>query len=65
MFRPLTPDRPDDSRSARWDPTLQPGLLLNDIDCRLDFMDQEPHIDNGAWDCALKPMRGPTAATSS
>jgi hypothetical protein len=65
MFRPLTPDRPDDSRGARWDPTLQPGLLLNDIDCRLDFMDQEPHIDNGAWDCALKPMRGPTAATSS
>jgi len=62
MFRPLTPDRPDDSRGARWEPSLQPGLLVNDIDCRLEFMDREPHIDNGAWDCALKPMRGPTAA---
>jgi hypothetical protein len=60
-FRPLTPDRPDDSRGARWEPTLQPGLVLNDIDCRLDFMNEEPHIDNGAWDCALKPMRGQTA----
>ncbi len=64
MFRPLTPDHPDASRGARWDPTLQPGLLLNDIDCRIDFMDQEPRIDNGVWDCALKPMRGPTAASS-
>jgi hypothetical protein len=24
-------------------------------------MNEEPHIDNGAWDCALKPMRGQTA----
>ena len=36
-FRPLAPDRPDNSRGARWEPTLQPGLVLNDIDCRLDF----------------------------
>jgi hypothetical protein len=59
-FRPLAPDRPDNSRGARWEPTLQPGLVLNDIDCRLDFMSEEPHIDNGAWDCTLKPVRGPT-----
>ncbi|HEY6697945.1 MAG TPA: hypothetical protein VIZ67_06960 [Acidimicrobiales bacterium] len=59
-FRPLTPDRPDDSRGARWEPALQQGLLLNDIDCRLSFMSEEPHKDNGAWDCALKPLRGPT-----
>ena len=59
-FRPLAPDRPDNSRGARWEPTLQPGLVLNDIDCRLDFMGEEPHIDNGAWDCTLKPLRGPT-----
>ncbi|MGH9227470.1 MAG: hypothetical protein ACRD07_01860 [Acidimicrobiales bacterium] len=59
-FRPLTPDRPDHSRSARWEPALQPGLVLNDIDCRLTFMGEEPHIDNGAWECTLKPLRGPT-----
>jgi hypothetical protein len=59
-FRPLVPDEPDDSRSARWEPALQPGLLLNDIDCRLRFMSEEPHRDNGAWDCTLKPLRGPT-----
>jgi hypothetical protein len=59
-FRPLAPDRPDNSRGARWEPTLQPGLVLNDIDCRLDFMSEEPHIDNGAWDCTLKPVRGLT-----
>jgi hypothetical protein len=58
-FRPLAPDRPDDSRGARWEPTLQQGLVLNDIDCRLDFMSEEPDIDNGAWDCTLEPVRGP------
>jgi hypothetical protein len=57
-FRPLTPDRPDDSRGARWEPALQPGLVLNDIDCRLTFMSEEPHAHNGAWDCTLKPLRG-------
>ncbi len=60
MFRPLAPDRPDDSRGARWEPALQAGLVLNDVQCRLDFMSEEPHIDNGAWDCTLKPLRGPT-----
>jgi hypothetical protein len=58
-FRPLAPDRPDDSRGARWEPTLQQGLVLNDIDCRLDFMSEEPDIDNGAWECTLEPVRGP------
>jgi hypothetical protein len=59
-FRPLAPDRPDDSRGARWEPALQLGLLVNDIDCRLTFMSEDPHKDNGAWDCALRPLRGPT-----
>lgn len=58
-FRPLAPDRANDSRGARWDPAFQPGLVLNDIDCRLTFMSEEPHMDNGAWDCTLKPLRGP------
>lgn len=60
-FRPLAPDRPDDSRGARWDPALEPGLVVNDIDCRLEFMDQEPAIGSGAWACTLEPLRGPTA----
>jgi hypothetical protein len=34
--------------------------VLNDIDCRLDFMSEEPDIESGAWDCTLKPVRGPT-----
>jgi hypothetical protein len=27
---------------------------------RLEFMSHEPHMDNGAWECALEPVRGPT-----
>jgi hypothetical protein len=57
-FRPLAPDRPDDSRGGRWEPALQPGLVINDIDCRLTYMSEEPHMDNGAWDCTLEPVRG-------
>ena len=59
-FRPLAPDQPDDSRGAHWEPALQSGLVLNDIDCRITFMSEEPHKDNGAWECTLKPLRGPT-----
>lgn len=57
-FRAFRPDRPDESRSARLDPALTVGLLLNDIDCRIQFMDQEPVNGSGVWACSLKPMRG-------
>jgi hypothetical protein len=32
--------------------------VINDIDCRLTYMSEEPHMDNGAWDCTLEPVRG-------
>jgi hypothetical protein len=62
-FRPLTPDQPDDSQSASFDPVVMYGHLLNDVRCRLRYMDVEPAILNGAWFCSLEPMRGPTAMT--
>jgi hypothetical protein len=57
-FRPLRPDRPDESRGARFDPAVTVGLLVNDIDCRVEFMDQEPVAESGVWACSLEPMRG-------
>jgi hypothetical protein len=62
-FRPLTPDRPAEASTARWDPALEAGLLVNDVDCRLDAM-HEPlrELNGGAWPCTLKPMRGSTDA---
>ncbi|HEY8525213.1 MAG TPA: hypothetical protein VIL48_09630 [Acidimicrobiales bacterium] len=60
-FRPLAPDDPDASTSARFEPALTPGLVVNDIDCRADFMHEDPHIGSGSWECALKPMRGSSA----
>lgn len=58
--RPLTPDRPDASQTADFDPQLMAGHLANDIRCRLRYMDEVPEILNGAWFCSLEPMRGPT-----
>jgi hypothetical protein len=59
-FRPFTTDTPDDARSADFEPAVTLGLLLNDIDCRIEFMDEPPRLDSGAWDCTLDPMRGPS-----
>lgn len=59
-FRPLAPDDPDESRSARFEPAVTAGLLVNDIDCRVRFMDQEPALESGSWACSLEPMRGPS-----
>ena len=59
-FRPFTTDTPDDAKSADFEPAVTLGLLLNDIDCRIEFMDEPPRLDSGAWDCTLEPMRGPT-----
>jgi hypothetical protein len=58
-FRPLAPDRPAEASTGEWDPALSAGLLINDIACRLDAMD-EPllPLNRGAWACSLKPMRG-------
>lgn len=59
-IRPLTPDRPDASQTADFDPELMAGHVVNDIRCRLRYMDEVPEILNGAWFCSLEPMRGPT-----
>jgi hypothetical protein len=59
-IRPLTPDRPDESQTADFHPTVQVGPFLNDLRCRERYMDVEPEILNGAWFCSLEPMRGPT-----
>ena len=58
-FRPLAPDAPAVAESGRWDPALTPGLLVNDIDCRLHAMhDDPPPLNRDAWACTLKPLRG-------
>jgi hypothetical protein len=62
-FRPLTPDAPDRSTTADFDPVVMYGWLLNDVRCRGRYMDVEPTFDNGAWFCSLEPMRGPTVIT--
>ena len=46
-IRPLTPDRPDESQTADFHPTLQVGPFLNDVRCRLRYMDVEPAILDG------------------
>ncbi len=58
-FRPLAPDAPAVAETGRWDPALTPGLLVNDIDCRLDAMRHDPlPLNRGAWACTLEPIRG-------
>jgi hypothetical protein len=59
-FRPLTADQPNNSESASFEPAIVLGLLLNDIGCRIDFMDEPPRLGSGAWDCTLEPVRGPS-----
>jgi hypothetical protein len=61
-FRPLAPDDPDASTSARFDPAITAGLVVHDIDCRAEFMHQEPSLHSGSWGCALEPMRGSSAS---
>jgi hypothetical protein len=58
-FRPLAPDDPDEAHGGRWDPSLGAGLLVNDIACRIDTMDQPPETVAGVnWSCTLEPVRG-------
>lgn len=57
-LRLVAPDDPDASRSARFEPALSWGLLVNDVRCRLEFMDEPPDAESGAWSCTLEPLRG-------
>jgi hypothetical protein len=58
-FRPLAPDNPAAADAGRWDPAISPGLLVNDVRCRLDAMhDDPPPLNREAWACTLRPLRG-------
>lgn len=58
-LRLLSPDNHDEASTGSWNPALSLGLLVNDIRCRADFMDQPPEVyEDPAWSCTLEPMRG-------
>jgi hypothetical protein len=59
VFRPFVADDPDTTGGGDFDPAITLGWLVNDIQCRVDYMDEPPRIDSGAWACTLEPMRGP------
>jgi hypothetical protein len=63
-FRPLTTDNPDASESGTFDPALTAGWVLNEVDCRAEFMHEPPRLESGAWACTLEPMRGPRGSAT-
>ena len=64
VFRPFVADEPDDVGGGDFSPTLTTGWLVNDIGCRIEYMDEPPRLDSGAWGCTLEPMRGPSNGTT-
>jgi hypothetical protein len=58
-FRPFVADAPDSTGGGDFEPAITLGWLANDIRCRVEYMDQPPALDSGAWACTLEPMRGP------
>lgn len=59
-FRPLAPDKPSEATTGTWNPAISRGLLVNDIDCRWEYMQRPPSQQamKEAWACALIPLRG-------
>jgi hypothetical protein len=58
-LRLLSPDRPGAAQGGSWNPGLGVGFLVNDIRCRIQYMDETPQsYQEDAWACSLKPMRG-------
>jgi hypothetical protein len=58
-LRLLSPDHPGVAEGGSWNPGLGAGFLVNDIRCRLEYMDETPQAyQEDAWSCFLKPMRG-------
>jgi hypothetical protein len=57
-FRPVTSDNPDAATGATFAPTVTIGWLVNDVRCRVRYMEEPPRIDSGSWSCTLRPMRG-------
>ena len=63
-LRLLAPDDSDAATTGSWSPAVGLGLLLNDIRCRADVMDETPAMyEVKAWDCTLEPVRGPNSST--
>ena len=60
VFRPFTADDPDTTSGGDFEPAITLGWLANDIRCRIEYMDEPPDLDSGAWACTLEPMRGPS-----
>jgi hypothetical protein len=59
VFRPFVADEPDSTGGGAFEPALTTGWLVNDIQCRIEHMDEPPRVDSGTWGCTLEPMRGP------
>ncbi|HEY8544968.1 MAG TPA: glycosyltransferase 87 family protein [Acidimicrobiales bacterium] len=60
-LRLMAPDEQHAASTGSWSPAVGLGLLLNDIRCRAEFMDEAPvRTELAAWDCTLEPIRGPS-----
>ena len=59
VFRPFVADEPNSTGGGDFAPAVTVGWLVNDIQCRVEFMDEPPRLGSGAWACTLEPMRGP------
>ncbi len=60
VFRPFTAHDPDTTGGGDFEPAITLGWLVNDIRCRVEYMDEPPRLESGAWACTLEPMRGPS-----
>jgi hypothetical protein len=58
VFRPFVADEPNSTGGGDLAPTLTEGWIVNEIRCRVEYMDQPPAVDSGSWGCTLEPMRG-------
>jgi hypothetical protein len=58
VFRPFIADEPNSTGGGDFAPAVTAGWLVNDIRCRVEFMDEPPRLHSGAWACTLEPMRG-------
>ena len=59
VFRPFVADEPNSTGGGDFAPTLTEGWIVNEIRCRVEYMDRPPAVDSGSWGCTLEPMRGP------
>jgi hypothetical protein len=58
VFRPFIADVPNSTQGADFEPAVTVGWLLNEIDCRAEYMHEPPRLASGTWACTLEPMRG-------